>query len=112
MNPIAIVHLLAALVMIGVCWPLARRKVKPNRWYGIRIPEAFKSDARWYEINEYGGRLMIRWALVVAMMAGIGLVLPRPYWLAYVFCALAIMLAGLGIVVALILRYAAKTRKS
>jgi hypothetical protein len=47
MNPLAIVHIIVALVIIGVSLPLVKRKIKRNQWYGIRIPEAFKSEERW-----------------------------------------------------------------
>jgi len=112
MNPIAIIHVIVALVIIGVSLPLVNRKVKRNRWYGIRIPEAFKSEERWLDINQYGGRLMIWWSIVVAVTAGIGVGLQKRYWLVYTFSELAIMLGGLGIVIALIFRYVAKTKRA
>lgn len=111
MNPIAIIHALAALLVIALSVPLMMRKVSRNPIYGIRIPEAFKSEERWLEINEYGGRLMLRWGIVIAVVAAIGLALPKPYWLIYAFGALAVILGGLGIVVTLIFRYSAKTKR-
>jgi uncharacterized membrane protein len=65
MNPIAIIHVIVGFVIIGVSLPLVKRKIKRNHWYGIRIPEAFKSEERWLEINQYGGHLMIRLGVVV-----------------------------------------------
>ena len=38
-----------------------------NRAYGIRIPEAFSSDARWFDINAYGGRLLFVYGLALAL---------------------------------------------
>lgn len=102
---------IVALIVMGVSLPLVKRKIRPNRWYGIRIPEAFKSEERWFELNQYGGRLMIWWGVVIAITAGIGLALEKKYWLVYTFSELAVMLGGLGIVVALIFRYAAKTKR-
>jgi intracellular septation protein A len=112
MNPIAIIHSLVALVIIGFSWPLVKRKIKRNQMYAIRIPEAFKSEERWLEINQYGGRLMMRWGIVIAITAGIGLTLPKKYWIIYAFGALAVILVGLGIVITFISRYAARTKKS
>ena len=111
MNPIALIHLLVAVLVIALSVPLIKRKVSRNPFYGIRTPEAFKSEQRWLEINEYGGRLILRWGIVIAAVAATGLALPRPYWLMYAFGALAIILGGLGIVAALILRYSAKTKR-
>ena len=111
MNPIAIIHGGAALLIIGVSLPLVKRKIKRNRWYGVRIPEAFKSEERWLEINEYGGRLLLRWGIEIAVMAGIGLPLPKKYWLFYVCGSLVVILGGLGTVTTRIDRYSAKTKK-
>ena len=111
MNPIAITHGITALVSIGLSVPLIKRKIKRNPWYGIRIPEAFKSEERWLEINQYGGRLFLAWGIVIAIMSGIGLTLEKKYWIVYSFSALAVILGGLGVVVALTFRYAAKTKK-
>ena len=112
MNPIAVIHSLVALVIIGVSLPLVKRKIKRNQWYGIRIPEAFKSEERWLEINQYGGRLMVRWGIVLVITAGIGLTLPKKYWIFYAFGGLAVILVGLAIVTTLIFRYAARTKKA
>ena len=40
MNPVAIVHFIAAVVATVVAMPLVRGDVKINRWYGVRIPAA------------------------------------------------------------------------
>jgi uncharacterized membrane protein len=111
MNPIAIIHAIVALVAIGTAVPLIKRKIKMNPWYGVRIPEAFKSEERWFEINQYGGRLLLWWGISIAVIAGIGLPLAKKYWILYSFSALGIILGGLGIVTIRIFRYAAKTKK-
>jgi membrane protein YdbS with pleckstrin-like domain len=55
---------------------------------------------------------MMRWGIVIAITAGIGLTLPKKYWIIYAFGALAVILVGLGIVITFISRYAARTKKS
>jgi uncharacterized membrane protein len=91
--------------------PLVKRKIKRNQWYGIRIPEAFKSEERWLEINQYGGRLMVRLGVVIAITASSCLVLPKKYWAIYGLSEVAVILLGLGVVTIFIFRYAARTRK-
>lgn len=110
MNPFAILHVGAALAAIVVSLPLIKQKIKRNQWYGVRIPEAFKSEERWLEINEYGGRLLLRWGIVIAVMAGIGLPLPKKYWLVYSYGAGVVILGGMGTVITHIFRYSAKTK--
>jgi len=112
MNPIAITHGILALIIIAISLPLIRRKIGRNSWYGIRIPEAFKSEERWLEINHYGGRLLLAWGVAIAIVSGLGLPLEKKYWPAYGVGLILVLLGGLGIVVALILRYAAKTKKN
>jgi uncharacterized membrane protein len=98
--------------MIGLSVPLVKRKIKRNQWYGVRSPEAFKSEERWLAINEYGGRLLLRWGIAVAVMAVIGLPLAKKYWqLVYLCGSLVVILGGLGMVTTRIDRYSAKTKK-
>ena len=51
--------------MAAVSIPLALRLVPMNRLYGVRIREAFESDERWYEINAFGGRLLVVYGLLL-----------------------------------------------
>lgn len=61
-------NLLVGALTVLIAIPLVRRKVKMNRAYGIRIRAAFESEHNWYEINAYGGRQMILWAIPLVML--------------------------------------------
>lgn len=65
---IGVPQIATGILLIVVARPLVQGRIKPNRWYGVRIPKAFESDANWYAINRFGGqRLMIwSWAIVAA----------------------------------------------
>jgi uncharacterized membrane protein len=65
-----ITFLILGLVIIMVCFPLYLGKIKRNIVYGFRIRKAFESDQNWYEINRYGAKSLIIWA-VFLMAAGI-----------------------------------------
>lgn len=106
MNPVVIVHFLAAVVTIALSVPLIGRKVPMNRWYGVRIPAAFTSEAAWYNLNRYGGRLLLVWGLAIAATASTGAFLAREHWIAYNWTALVIIMGGLGCVVARVYWYA------
>jgi hypothetical protein len=109
MNPVVIVHLLVAGMAVLTAVPLIARRVKMNQWYGVRISAAFVSEERWFEINHYGGRLMLVWGLVIAATAAVGAFLPRKDWAAYDWASLVVVLGGLAIVIALICRHARET---
>ncbi len=44
------------LLFILISIPLWKGRVKPNRWYGFRLPQSFKSEENWYRINKFGAR--------------------------------------------------------
>lgn len=111
MNPVAIVHFLAALAIIGLSIPLMCRKVRMNHAYGVRIAESFESDTAWFDINHYGGRLLLFWGVVVALTGIVGAFVTKPHWLAYDYLSLAPILGGLFLVLVKIRRYA-KRRKN
>ena len=66
-NHLALACLGGLLVVVAL--PLALRLVPMNRFYGVRIPEAFESDERWYDINAFGGRALAVYGLVLFAFA-------------------------------------------
>jgi uncharacterized membrane protein len=59
-------NLAAAVVVAALAVPMIRRRVPMNHFYGARFPKSFESDDLWYRINEHAGRVLLRWAAVVA----------------------------------------------
>ena len=98
--PIPCVHVgLGALIAL-IAIPLVLRKVPMNHAYGVRIPKAFVSDENWYEINAYGGKLLLGFGLFLLVFAVVGWdVAPPPrspwvlVWLAAPLFVLAPLLA-------------------
>jgi hypothetical protein len=60
---------LLALLLIGLGWPLATRRVRPNRWYGLRVPATLADETVWYEANAVTGRDMVALGAVVLVIA-------------------------------------------
>lgn len=106
MNPVVLVHFFASAVAIAAALPLALDRVKMNSWYGVRLPEAFVSDAHWSRLNRFGGRLLLAWGLAIGVTAAAGAFVRRAHWVAYDWTALGIVLGGLALVVLLIQRSA------
>lgn len=67
---VGISDLVTGLLLILVSLPLIGRRVAMNRWYGVRIPKAFVSEANWYAINEVGGRWMAVGGGILALVGG------------------------------------------
>ena len=93
---VAIAMLVTGAVMLLSCLPLVYRKVAMNRFYGIRVREAFKSSERWFDINAYGGRQFAMWSWPLMLIGLIGLALPAHFVFIYVPVAVAaILVSGL-----------------
>ena len=63
-------------LILGV--PLAQRRVRPNRWYGLRLPATFADETVWYDANAATGRDMMAlgaaftsFALLLALLPGV-----------------------------------------
>jgi len=65
-----------ALVLAILSIPLARRKIPMNHFYGMRFPQAFKSDRHWYEINHHGGKILSRASIPIFVIGLYGLAYP------------------------------------
>jgi uncharacterized membrane protein len=61
------------LLLVALGYPLARRRVRPNRWYGLRVPATFASERVWFEANAVAGRDLMVLGSAVGMA---GLLLP------------------------------------
>jgi SdpI/YfhL protein family len=72
MIPIPYVHAGIGLATVLVSLPLVMRLVPMNRFYGVRVREAFASRRNWYEINAYGGRLLLAFGLFLIAFAYLG----------------------------------------
>jgi len=59
-----------ALIIILVCIPLIKRKIKMNYLYGVRIKKSFESEENWYNINAYGGKQLAIWSILM-IIAGL-----------------------------------------
>jgi len=52
------------LLLVGLSIPLLMRRVKPNWWYGLRVPKTLNDERIWYESNAY----MAKWLLALGLL--------------------------------------------
>lgn len=108
---LAVTLLIISVVAIVGSLPLIFRMVKMNGVYGIRIPESFRSEARWYEINRFGGILILLWGVIMGIAGAVGLSLDSISGQKYNLISIGILLGGIVIILITIFVYAAMTRK-
>jgi len=75
--------IIAGLILFFVGLPLVNRKVPMNKLYGYRVPQAYKSEKHWYEINAYAGRQLCIWSAVIILAGAAGFMVPREHLLKY-----------------------------
>jgi SdpI/YfhL protein family len=86
------------LVVLGlatavIALPLLVGVVRPNRFYGIRVRQAFLSEKNWYSINEYGAKRMLLFSVAVASTGFLLRGLPQaPFWLPILGLVFALVL--------------------
>lgn len=71
-----ITNILCGIIFILISIPLVQKKVPMNRLYGFRIPKAFESEEKWYEINRYGGQQFIRWSVMLILIGILYFIFP------------------------------------
>jgi len=76
------------LLLVVLGWPMATGRVRPNRWYGFRVPATFADEGVWYEANARAGRdTMALGVLVLVLALVLPLVVHLPSELHVVICA-------------------------
>jgi uncharacterized membrane protein len=71
-SPLPISHItfpLVGLLNLAVGWPLARRRVPPNHWYGVRVRATLSDPTVWYEANAVCGDGLVRLGVVLVTVA-------------------------------------------
>ena len=57
------------VLLAATGWPLAARRVRPNRWYGLRVPATFADERVWYDANALAGRDMVALGLLLVALS-------------------------------------------
>lgn len=88
-----------ALILAGA--PLARGRVRRNRWYGFRTFATLRDDATWYRVNEQAGRSLVKLGIVLGLVAMVSLTGAgdRDRQHAFLIVGTALLLVGLLIIV-------------
>jgi uncharacterized membrane protein len=102
----------SGLILIAVGFPLMRRRVPPNRWYGVRTRSTLADERTWYAVNERSGRdLLIVGFVVILVGSGASLVLPhwRPEFRTLLVAF--VLIAGLAAMTVRAVRHAGRLRR-
>ena len=111
MFPFIAMYSLLGLLFMGLALPLIQKRVKPNLWYGFRVPKTLRDERIWYKANAYSGVTMFLAGIAITLGA---LVLAPLAWLlhlgvgGYVLCCTVVIMGSLTWSVILSFRYLSK----
>ena len=94
----AILFTLVGLLLAGVSVPLMRRRVPPQRGYGLRVPATFADEWVWYEANARSGRDFLVFGLAFAALAAALPLFAEIDDSAYTLAMTAVLVAGVSAV--------------
>ncbi|HNB52851.1 MAG TPA: SdpI family protein, partial [Anaerolineales bacterium] len=57
-------YLIGGLGMALIALPLIAEKIKPNPFYGFRVPATLKNPKLWYDVNKYFAKRLLVVGLV------------------------------------------------
>ncbi len=96
---------------MGTSIPLIQRRIKPNPWYGFRVPKTLRDERIWYQANAYSGVLLF---LSGAITTAAAITLVPLAWLfrlgpeGYILACTAVMVGSLLWTLVLSFRYLRK----
>lgn len=107
MNPMLLLSLAFAAtgaLFAAISVPLLQRRIRPNPWYGFRVPRTLDNADRWYAVNAYAARYLL-WGGVATAVAAPGLALFGLGVDTYLVVMTVVILAGPLVSLVLGLRY-------
>ncbi len=94
---ITVMYVVLGLLMSGLSVPLILNRVKPNPWYGFRVPKTLSDPDIWYKANHYAGvRLFAAGLVCAAGAAAVYALLPSLSLDIFSYTVLGIGLLALG----------------
>lgn len=94
---ISLLYVGTGLLLAALAVPMVQRRIKPNLFYGFRVPKAYKSDAIWYEINAYAGVRLLIGGLVIAVAAVVLALIPNLSFDVYSILIAVVLVAAMSV---------------
>ena len=69
MPTILLLYLAIGLLLIAISIPLIKGKVRPNAFYGFRMPQTLNNPEVWYPVNAHAGKRMAVSGMITLLAA-------------------------------------------
>ena len=97
MQSLFLLYLIGGIVLALLSLPLVAEKIKPNPFYGFRVPATLNNSDAWYAVNKFFGKRLFAVALA-DVLASIGFYFwPRISVDAYALSVLGVFVIVFGV---------------
>lgn len=94
-----VIYVFLGVLLAVLSIPMITRKLKPNPWYGFRVPKTLKNPDIWYDVNAYSGKLLFIAGVLTALTAIIAYFIPNLSIDAFVWITLGVSTAAIMVAV-------------
>jgi uncharacterized membrane protein len=105
MTILLLLFVCSGLLLAALSIPLMLRKIPPNPLYGFRISKTLNNPDVWYDANAFAATRLLIFSLVLVAAAVVIFLLPGVDEQFYSWSVLAIVVAGMAVVVFQSVRY-------
>ncbi len=110
MNTLFAIYLIAGILLVLLAFPLLFEMIKPNPYYGVRVPLTMTDSAVWYAVNKYCARYLIAVGMAVIVAAAGLYFVPNISVDAYALSVLGVFVLVFGAAMFQIWRYISKRK--
>ena len=112
MEILLLMYIIGGLVLAVVSVPMILEKIKPNPFYGFRVPQTLENPELWYKVNKYAGQRLLVAGLLFVLVAVIIYFIPGLSIDAYALACLAVFVVIFAWAIVQSLRYLRSISKS
>lgn len=97
MQDLFLMYVISGIVLALLSLPLVAEKIKPNPFYGFRVPATLNNPDAWYAVNKFFGKRLLAVA-IADILASTGFYFwPRIRVDAYALSALGVFVVAFGV---------------
>ena len=95
---LAVIYFGAGALLYAIGLPLARRRIKPNPWYGFRTVRTLKDPNIWYPANAFVGTKLVRFGMCLMASSVACTFVPDVTEVAYAIGLTGLLLIGVAMI--------------
>jgi len=97
MQSLLLLYLIGGIFLVAISLPLVVEKIKPNPFYGFRVPATLNNPDAWYAVNKFFGKRLFAVAIADILASTVFYFWPRISVDAYALSVLGVFVVAFGV---------------